>query len=97
MHLVQDPPKAPQTKPRSRKQRERRGAIHNGELEIVEDGARHALYTVSDGDTLEAIAGYCYGNDHFWELILEENGDQIEEAEDIEVGMVLRVPLLDED
>jgi len=81
---------------RARKKREAPGAIHNGELEIFEDeDGSYGLYNVSDGDTLEAIAEYCYGNARFARLLLKANNELLEEDDDLEVGMTLRIPMVD--
>jgi nucleoid-associated protein YgaU len=49
-------------------------------------------YTVREGDVLSKISQKLLGTSKRWREILELNGDKLERAEDLRVGMVLVVP-----
>jgi LysM repeat protein len=50
-------------------------------------------YVVQEGDTLWLIAQRAYGAGPLWQLIFEENGDALDNANQIQPGQVLRIPL----
>jgi hypothetical protein len=49
-------------------------------------------HTVAPGETLGGIAVLYYSDPALWRTLLEANPDQLTYAEDLEVGMTLRVP-----
>jgi len=54
--------------------------------------ARLASYTVKRGDTLGEISQRVLGTSRRWPEIVTLNSDQIDDADDIRAGMVLKVP-----
>jgi Transglycosylase-like domain/LysM domain len=54
--------------------------------------AQSATYTVRTGDSLSAIAGRVYRNPNAWPVLYWANHGQIQWADDIRTGQVLRVP-----
>lgn len=50
------------------------------------------FYIVKDGDTLSKIAKQKYGRSGLWELILEANADQLDDASKLKPGMKLKIP-----
>jgi LysM repeat protein len=52
-----------------------------------------AKYTVKSGDTLSAIAKRFYQNPDFWPALYWANDNQIQYANEIQVGQVLTVPV----
>jgi LysM repeat protein len=54
--------------------------------------AQPATYTVRTGDSLSAIAGRVYQNPNAWPVLYWANHGQIQWADDIQTGQVLRVP-----
>jgi LysM repeat protein len=54
--------------------------------------AQSATYTVRTGDSLSAIAGRLYRNPNAWPVLYWANHGQIQWADDIRTGQVLRVP-----
>lgn len=57
--------------------------------EAADDGR---TVTVTSGDTLSHIAGRVYGRSAAWRLIFDANRDQLDEPDDLEVGMTLTLP-----
>ena len=53
-----------------------------------------STYTVLQGDSLSKIAKRLYGKTSAWRKLLEANRDQIDDADFIHPGQVLRVPEL---
>lgn len=53
---------------------------------------RPKTYTVKPGDTLMQIAARTMGDGKRWRELLSANKDKLDEPEDLQVGMVLKVP-----
>lgn len=53
-------------------------------------------YTVEKGDTLSQIAQQFYGKAGKWHAIFEANRDQLDDADKIFPGQVLKIPALDD-
>ena len=53
-------------------------------------GAR--TYTVKPGDTLSGIAKQMYGKAGGWDAIFQANRDQLDDADKIQPGQVLKIP-----
>ncbi|MEO6064589.1 MAG: LysM peptidoglycan-binding domain-containing protein [Lysobacterales bacterium] len=53
-----------------------------------------STYTVLQGDSLSKIAKRLYGKASAWRKLFDANRDQIEDADLIHPGQVLKVPLL---
>ena len=49
-------------------------------------------YTVKKGDTLSHIAEQFYGKASQWQLIFAANRDQLDDADKIQPGQVLKIP-----
>lgn len=49
-------------------------------------------YTVVKGDTLSHIAKHFYGHANHWHAIFDANRDQIDDADKIFPGQVLKIP-----
>jgi nucleoid-associated protein YgaU len=56
--------------------------------------AQASRYTVRSGDSLSAIAGHVYHNQNAWPVLYWANHSQIQWANDIEPGQVLRIPVM---
>jgi LysM repeat protein len=54
---------------------------------------RAVSYTVQSGDTLSAIAQRFYSDPDYWPVLYWANHNQIQYADDIQVGQVLTVPV----
>jgi len=54
------------------------------------------MHEVSSGENLWKIAERVYGRGYLWENIYEANRDVLGSPDDIQQGMMLRVPLLPE-
>ncbi|HJO27680.1 MAG: hypothetical protein CMK00_07595 [Planctomycetes bacterium] len=50
------------------------------------------LHTVKEGDSLWTIAGEVYGSGARWQRIFDANRDQLQNANQLKSGMVLRIP-----
>jgi nucleoid-associated protein YgaU len=50
------------------------------------------IYTVAAGDSLSKIAQHFYGNADAWERIFAANRDQLTDPDDIEPGLMLKIP-----
>lgn len=53
---------------------------------------RAQTYTVQEGDTLSAIASRVYGDANLWNLIFQANRQVVTSADELRVGMTLRIP-----
>jgi hypothetical protein len=51
-----------------------------------------STYTVQEGDTLSRIAGRIYGDANHYRTLLEANGEQIKDPNQLPAGLVLTVP-----
>lgn len=56
----------------------------------------YTVYTVEKGDTLSHIAKQFYGKAGKWQAIFDANRDQLDDADKIFPGQVLKIPALDE-
>ncbi len=74
----------------------RRPAFGNVAAGVVTSAPRAlpSTYTVLRGDSLSKIAKRLYGKASAWPKLFEANRDQIEDADLIHPGQVLRVPQL---
>jgi hypothetical protein len=61
---------------------------------ITKAPAKVTKYTVVEGDSLWNISLATYGKGSFWGEIFKVNRDQMSDENDIQVGMVLRLPAL---
>ena len=59
-------------------------------------GSGQQTYTVEKGDTLSQIAQQFYGKAGKWHAIFEANRDQLDDADKIRPGQVLKIPALDD-
>ena len=50
------------------------------------------IYTVEAGDDLSKIAQHFYGDGDAWERIFAANRDQLTDPDDIEPGLMLKIP-----
>ncbi len=70
--------------------------VRSGSSTVYGGGATgEQTYTVAQGDTLSHIAKQFYGKPGKWPAIFEANRDQLDEADRIFPGQVLKIPALD--
>ena len=62
------------------------------EQAVASAAAQPAKYTVRPGDSLSAIAGRVYHDEHAWPVIYWANHSKIHYANDISAGQVLKIP-----
>jgi len=65
-------------------------------IPVMCDNAGEQMHEVSSGENLWKIAERVYGRGYLWENIYEANRDVLGSPDDIQQGMMLRVPLLPE-
>ncbi|MHB8912949.1 MAG: LysM peptidoglycan-binding domain-containing protein [Lysobacter sp.] len=71
--------------------------VLTGSSTVQGGGAMGAqTYTVEKGDTLSHIAKQFYGRANQWQAIFDANRDQLDDADKIFPGQVLKIPALDE-
>ena len=73
--------------------------IQEGQVLLVPvmcDNAGEQIHEVSSGENLWKIAERVYGKGYLWENIYEANRDVLGSPDDLQEGMMLRVPLLPE-
>jgi nucleoid-associated protein YgaU len=58
----------------------------------VENNAYYAKHTVTKGESLSVIAKHYYGDLMKYKQIFEANRDQLDNADNIDVGQVLVIP-----
>ena len=58
-------------------------------------GSGAQTHTVAKGDTLSHIAQQFYGKAGKWQAIFDANRDQLDDADKIVPGQVLKIPALD--
>ncbi len=71
--------------------------VRSGSSTVPGSGAAgEQTYMVVKGDTLSHIAKQFYGKANQWQAIFAANRDQLDDADKIFPGQVLRIPVLDE-
>lgn len=71
--------------------------VKSGSSTVQGSGATgEQTYTVEKGDTLSHIAKQFYGKANQWQAIFAANRDQLDDADKIFPGQVLKIPALDE-
>jgi len=71
--------------------------VRSGSSTVQGSGATgEQSYTVAKGDTLSHIAKQFYGKANQWQAIFAANRDQLDDADRIFPGQVLKIPVLDE-
>ena len=69
--------------------------VRSGSSTVQGGGVGEQTYTVEPGDTLSHIAQRFYGKASRWQAIFAANRDQLDDADQIVPGQVLRIPALD--
>ena len=59
---------------------------------VDEQGGTEKIITVAPGDTLSHISKRVYGKASLWKIIFQANRNQLETADDLQVGMKLKIP-----
>lgn len=71
--------------------------VRSGSSTVQGSGATgEQTYTVEKGDTLSHIAKQFYGKAGKWQAIFAANRDQLDDADKIFPGQVLKIPALDD-